>query len=231
MSRKHADTLTDERLKKLLDEVMQTNPQPKVMTAAFMLSFYAGLRVQEIAGLDWRLNVLNADGQFKVTDFPAYDGVGNAIKDSSGKLLMRPVESLFVGSNIGKYGKARSVPMKPQLKDALKDLFDAERGELDFPLDPHVIPSAKGGASQDLRRRAHALKMRITRVYKALNLEGCSSHSGRRSFVTRAATKANAMGLSLRDVQVLAGHRNLVTTQAYIDISDKHADLVNVLWD
>jgi integrase len=230
MSTKHANTLTDAKLKELLDEVMSTSPQPVVMRAAFMLSFYAGLRVQEIAGLDWRLNVVNPDGTFKVTDFPAYDSGGNVIKDASGDIVMRPVQVLHIGNNIGKYGKSRSIPLHQTLREALTALFDETRGDLPFPSTPHVIPSGKQGASQNLTRRAHALKMRINRIYQGLGLEGCSSHSGRRSFVTRGATRANAVGMSLRDVQVLAGHRNLTTTQAYIEVSDRHADLINAMW-
>lgn len=46
---------------------------------------------------------------------------------------------------------------------------------------------------------------------------GCSSHSGRRSFVTRAARKISEVGGSLRDVQQLAGYASLGTTARYIE--------------
>jgi integrase/recombinase XerD len=48
-------------------------------------------------------------------------------------------------------------------------------------------------------------------------MEGCSSHSGRRTFITRAAKEVSVVGGSLRDVQQLAGHASLAMTQAYIE--------------
>jgi integrase/recombinase XerD len=54
-------------------------------------------------------------------------------------------------------------------------------------------------------------------VFYALRLEGCSSHSGRRTFVTNAAKKIIGVGGSLRDVQQLAGHTSLQMTQSYIE--------------
>ena len=55
------------------------------------------------------------------------------------------------------------------------------------------------------------------RLYRTLELAGCSSHSGRRTFITRAARKVSEAGGSLRDVQQLAGHASLAMTQRYIE--------------
>jgi integrase/recombinase XerD len=54
------------------------------------------------------------------------------------------------------------------------------------------------------------------RLYQSLGFAGASSHSGRRTFVTRCAKKIVEAGGSLRDVQELAGHASLATTQRYI---------------
>jgi len=67
-------------------------------------------------------------------------------------------------------------------------------------------------------------------LYRDLNLVGCSSHSGRRTFITSAARKVSTVGGSLRDVQELAGHASLQPTQRYIDASeDAKRKLVEIL--
>ena len=55
------------------------------------------------------------------------------------------------------------------------------------------------------------------RLYTSLKMDGCSSHSGRRTFITRAARRVSQVGGSLRDVQELAGHTSLAMTQRYIE--------------
>ncbi len=68
------------------------------------------------------------------------------------------------------------------------------------------------------------------RLYNDLGLIGCSSHSGRRTFITRAARRIVEAGGSLRDIQQLAGHANLGTTQRYIEgSSDAKRKLVNLI--
>ncbi len=57
----------------------------------------------------------------------------------------------------------------------------------------------------------------FAKAYRSVGLVGCSSHSGRRTFVTRAARLIMHAGGSLRDVQELAGHRSIQTTQGYIE--------------
>jgi integrase/recombinase XerD len=51
--------------------------------------------------------------------------------------------------------------------------------------------------------------------YKEAKVDGGSSHSGRRSFITTLANK----GISVRILQELAGHSSLAITQRYIDVN------------
>ena len=67
-------------------------------------------------------------------------------------------------------------------------------------------------------------------AFQALGFDGCSSHSGRRTFITRAARMVHKAGGSLRDVQLLAGHRSIAVTQGYIDgDSDAQRRLVSLI--
>jgi len=60
----------------------------------------------------------------------------------------------------------------------------------------------------------------FSQLYHELGFYGCSSHSGRRTFITSAARLLGQSGGSLRDVQKLAGHSNLNTTELYIQGSE-----------
>lgn len=53
--------------------------------------------------------------------------------------------------------------------------------------------------------------------YSCLGFDGCSSHSGRRTFITSMARNISRYGGSLRDVQALARHSSLAMTQRYIE--------------
>ena len=91
--------------------------------------------------------------------------------------------------------------------------------------DEPVIRSERDGPLQ-----AGSVVNWFAALYRTLGLAGCSSHSGRRTFITNAARRVHRAGGSLRDVQELAGHRSLAMTQRYIDgDSDAKRRLVALL--
>lgn len=77
--------------------------------------------------------------------------------------------------------------------------------------DAPLIFSAKGGGFT-----AQTMVNLFYTLYRAAGIDGASSHSGRRQFVTELADK----GLNARVVQALARHRHLNTTQRYIELND-----------
>lgn len=64
---------------------------------------------------------------------------------------------------------------------------------------------------------ANTIAVFFKRLYTKLGFVGCSSHSGRRTFITNCARRTSTVGGSLRDVMALVGHKNLGTTQRYVD--------------
>ena len=64
---------------------------------------------------------------------------------------------------------------------------------------------------------ANTMCQLMCRIYHNAGIDGASSHSGRRSFITNLANK----GVSAHLLMKLAGHKNLATTQRYIDVNDK----------
>jgi integrase len=79
------------------------------------------------------------------------------------------------------------------------------------PIGP-VIRSYRGS-----HLKANSIVNWFVALFHELGYAGCSSHSGRRSFITTAARNIHRSGCSLRDVQLLAGHRSIETTERYID--------------
>jgi integrase/recombinase XerC len=108
----------------------------------------------------------------------------------------------------GKRG-GRTIPLNTNLREALIALR-AERGEKAAP-HRRVIYSERGDGYS-----AAAVQVWFGRLYGKLGFSGASSHSGRRTFITHVARKIIQCGGSLRDVQELAGHASLATTQRYI---------------
>ena len=138
------------------------------------------------------------------------------VLDASGKVG----HSIALEDRIAKKGSGRRVPLHPDLRSALVTL-QRRRPHLSGP----VVRSRKGG-----HLRPNSLVNWFKGLYREIGFDGCSSHSGRRTFITETARLIPQAGGSLRDVQLLAGHRSLVTTERYID-GDSHAQrkLVSLL--
>lgn len=63
---------------------------------------------------------------------------------------------------------------------------------------------------------ANTVAQLFLEIYSKAGIDGASSHSGRRTFLTSLASK----GVGVRVLMALAGHQHMSTTQRYIDIND-----------
>jgi integrase/recombinase XerD len=63
---------------------------------------------------------------------------------------------------------------------------------------------------------ANVLTQHFFWLNRKAGIDGASSHSGRRSFITNLAAK----GIGVRVLASVAGHRSIAVTQKYIDVND-----------
>jgi integrase/recombinase XerD len=104
----------------------------------------------------------------------------------------------------------RLIPLNHLLRGALVELY--QRRDDEVHSERPVVASERGGPLT-----ASSVTKWFFHLYRDVGMTGCSSHSGRRTFITRAARKVSEVGGSVRDVQQLAGHASLQTTQRYIE--------------
>ncbi|MES2699068.1 MAG: site-specific integrase [Pseudomonadota bacterium] len=188
-----AKVVAAKELQQLLSLVAD-HRQPLRDSVIVLFSFKAGLRACEVAGLDWRM-----------------------ITTPSGLIA----ETIAVAGSIAKNGRARQIPMHPELRNALRKLWKRSGKPRQGP----VVRSQKGG-----HMTPGSVVNWFTDLYAQAGLAGCSSHSGRRTFITNSARLAAKVGGCLRDVQELAGHSAITTTQIYIaGDSEAQRKLVHLL--
>jgi integrase len=183
MLTKQAKVLSRKELQRLLDRVTHGR-HPERDRVMILLSFRAGLRSKEIAGLTWSM-----------------------ITDASGTLT--DTIALPNRASKGRNG-GRLIPLHDELRDALAALMAARPDKV--RADRPVIYSERADGYS-----ANAVAVWFHERYREVGIEGASSHSGRRTFITALSKKIIEAGGSLRDVQQLAGHASLSMTQAYIE--------------
>ena len=136
------------------------------------------------------------------------DGEGN-IKDT-----------VILKSHQTKGKKSHSVYLSESVKDEIRKYF-SEYSYLITLKQSSLLQSQKGGGFT-----SQTLQNLFKNLYKSIGLGDCSSHSGRRTFITQLSEK----GVSVRVIQELARHSDLSTTQRYIDVSvDKLKNAVSLV--
>jgi integrase len=200
MTGRQAELLNDTQVKACLRWCDERRRYPHRDRVVVLLSVRAGLRAVEIARLR-RAHVMDEGG-----------GIADVI-DLQDKL------------RIAKKGPGRVIPMHADLRDHVIKLFGIVPGGPDDPLilsERAMRPNPDDPEDRRLVCMApNSIVLMFGQMYGELGLAGFSSHSGRRTFITKVAGKITEAGGSLRDVQQLAGHTSLNTTQRYVDGSDE----------
>ena len=127
-------------------------------------------------------------------------------------------EQFILSAAQSKGGRTRTVYLNQRLRRALADY--AAGVNLNDPLRP-LFESQKGGHFS-----ANTMCQLFLDISKAVGLKDASSHSGRRTYITRLANK----GVGVRVLAALAGHSSIQVTQRYIDVNaDQLASAVELL--
>ena len=126
------------------------------------------------------------------------------VTDAEGKVG----HTIALQDEVSKGRSGRVIPIHSQLRAALIEWHGIHQ---------RVSNSRIIRTERSKQTSPQAIVNMFSRWYEQIGFDGCSSHSGRRTFITNAARKISLVGGSLRDVQMLAGHTSLRVTQRYID--------------
>ena len=186
---KQARTLNDKELNLLL-LYASTRKYAERDRCMLLLTYWAGMRIGEVAATKIK-DVLAADGTIKQEiNLTAEQTKGKyarsvVLNDKLRKELMRYLLTRFSKQEL------IAIQYSPAKE---KPLFATQKSE--------------GFNANTACYHFHML-------YKRAGLEGCSSHSGRRSFLTELSSKS----VPLKVLMELAGHRQAQTTMRYINVT------------
>jgi integrase/recombinase XerD len=120
-------------------------------------------------------------------------------------------EQVVLRAATTKSGEARTVFIGAKLRKELEQYVAALKVD-ERPVDAPLLLTQKNTAFS-----GNTLCQLFTKLYAMAGIDGASSHSGRRWFITKLAHR----GVSPKVLMTLAGHKNLSTTQRYIEVNDE----------
>ncbi len=185
-----AKVLSEKEIKKVI-KVIDAKRHSTRNRCMFLLTHGSGMRVGEVAAL--RLcDVLMSDGSIK--------------------------SEVFLSAQQTKGSKGRTVYLSDKMREEIKlylktrfklnDLLAVTLTDTSRALFTNQKDCNRGFSSSTACQLFHYW-------YKEAKIEGGSSHSGRRGFITNLANK----GVHVRILQELAGHSSIAVTQKYIDVN------------
>ena len=131
-----------------------------------------------------------------------YSMITDAEGNITGEIVLP--NSASKGSNGG-----RIIPIAKELRLAIEAHLEHSNNTAAHH---HIIQTERA-----IKTSAQVIVNLFQKWFGDMGYEGCSSHSGRRTFITNTSKKIMSVGGSLRDIQYLAGHSSLQTTQKYIE--------------
>ena len=129
--------------------------------------------------------------------------------DSEGQLSR---ESNLINKAAKGQQSGRIIPTHKDLAVLLAEMLAEQKKNEHFALTNRIITTER-----DSKTSPQVIVNFFYNLYKDIGFEGCSSHSGRRTFITTAAKNISLAGGTLNDIRMLAGHSTLSTTQRYIE--------------
>ena len=185
-----ARVLTERELRKVLS-YSSTQPHSTRNRAMLLCTHMAGMRVGEVAAL--RIgDVLGADGT--VMEEIALSAAQTKGNHSRTVLVPKKLQDELTAYLQQRFGLENLLAVT--LTDTQRALFPTQK-------------NPKRGFT------ANTLCQLFHKLYKDARMTGATSHSGRRTFITRLADK----GVGVRVLMALAGHKSIATTQRYIELN------------
>ena len=185
-----ARVLTERELRKVLS-FCNTQPHAARNRAMLLCTHQAGMRVGEVAAL--RIcDVLGAEGT--VLEEIALSAAQTKGNQSRTVLVPRKLRDEITTYLQQRFGLANLIAVT--YTDTQRALFPTQKNP------------QRGFTANTLCQLFHKL-------YKDTHMTGATSHSGRRSFITKLADK----GVGVRVLMALAGHRQIQTTLRYIELN------------
>lgn len=117
-------------------------------------------------------------------------------------------DTIYLKPHMTKGNKGREVFLNKTAKQHIQNLLNSLPNNPTMPL-IQVMGHRKAFTP-------NSLAILFANLYKDAGFEGCTSHTGRRSF----CSNLSANGTSIRVIQRLSGHKSLNSVMPYIDASE-----------